>query len=294
MSKILAIFAIVFALFGADFPNLTGRVVDEAGILSENTKQDIVQKLEIFEQNSSIQIVVATINSLNGEHIQNYANALARHWQIGQKDRDNGVLLLVSANDREVRIEVGYGLESVLTDAISGLIINQSIIPNFKKGDFDTGIATAVSDIIAVTQGSFEPIENIDEDIHLGGMPLTIIGAIIGFGITFLSVAFKAQSVTKIGFSLVFSGIASTGITDALGISSYSLMGVVVYILIFLVVYFISLDVKSNGKNGKGGGFSGGSRGGGGFSRGGFSRSSRGGFSGGGGSFGGGGASGRW
>src|SRR4029453_8887188 len=107
-------------------------------------------KLAELEQKSGIQLVVATVKSLEGQEIEPYANALFREWKLGERNKNNGVLLLVAPNERRVRIEVGYGLEGTLTDALAKIIITNAIAPRFKSGDFGGGISRGVDDIIAV------------------------------------------------------------------------------------------------------------------------------------------------
>ena len=136
-----------FAAFAAELPALTGRVVDNAGMIDPATEAALVQKLAAFEKKSSDQIVVATIASLDGEAIEPYANRLFRAWGLGQAGEDNGILLLVAKNDRKMRIEVGYGLEGTLTDLHSKLIIENTMVPAFRAGDFSGGISRAVDDI---------------------------------------------------------------------------------------------------------------------------------------------------
>src|SRR5579863_4039179 len=141
------------ALAAANFPALTGRVVDDAKILSPVTAADLEGKLANLEQKSGIQLVVATVPSLGGEEIEPYANELFRAWKLGETKKNNGVLLLVAPNERKVRIEVGYGLEGTLTDALSSVIISSAIIPRFKNKDFSGGIERGVDGIISVLSG---------------------------------------------------------------------------------------------------------------------------------------------
>ena len=122
------------------YPALTGRIVDQANIIPAETRGAIEPKLADLEAKSGIQLVVATVTSLEGQEIEPYANALFRAWKLGEKDKNNGVLLLVAPNERRVRIEVGYGLEGTLTDALSKVIITNAITPRFKTGDFGGGI----------------------------------------------------------------------------------------------------------------------------------------------------------
>ena len=132
------------------FPALTGRIVDQANVISADARRTIEPKLVDLETKSGIQLVVATVNSLEGQEIEPYANALFRKWQLGEKTKNNGVLLLVAPKERRVRIEVGYGLEGTLTDALSKVIIVNAITPRFKAGDFSDGILRGVDDIITV------------------------------------------------------------------------------------------------------------------------------------------------
>jgi len=132
------------------FPALTGRIVDQANVISADARRTIEPKLVDLETKSGIQLVVATVNSLEGQEIEPYANALFRKWQLGEKTKNNGVLLLIAPKERRVRIEVGYGLEGTLTDALSKVIIVNAITPRFKAGDFSDGILRGVDDIITV------------------------------------------------------------------------------------------------------------------------------------------------
>src|SRR6476619_6323940 len=151
----LALLLLVPAL-ALDFPVLTGRVVDDAGILDAGTRAALTQKLAEFEAKTSDQLVVVTLKSLQGTSVEDFGVELGRHWQIGQKGKNNGVLLIVAPNERKVRIEVGYGLEGALTDAVSRLIIENAILPRFRAGDFPGGINRGVDDIISVLTGDAE------------------------------------------------------------------------------------------------------------------------------------------
>ena len=146
---LLAAFA-VSSSDAADSPALTGRVVDDAHVLSAGAKTALEGKLADLENKSGIQLVVATVSSLGGQAIEPYANALFRAWKLGEAKKNNGVLFLVAPNEHRVRIEVGYGLEGTLTDATSAIIIANAAAPRFKAGDFDGGVARAVEDIITV------------------------------------------------------------------------------------------------------------------------------------------------
>jgi len=147
---LLAAFAFVSLALAYTFPPLTGRIVDSANIIPQAASDRITAKLASLESKSGIQLVVATVKSLDGDEIEPYANALFRAWGLGEKQKNNGVLLLVAPNEHRVRIEVGYGLEGTLTDALSKIIITNAIAPRFKLGDYGGGIERGVDDIITV------------------------------------------------------------------------------------------------------------------------------------------------
>jgi uncharacterized protein len=144
----------------AEPPALTGRVVDNADLLDAATEAGLTERLAAFERRSSDQIVVTTIRSLEGEAIEPFANRLFRAWGLGQAGENNGVLLLVALDDRRMRIEVGYGLEGTLTDLHSRLIIENTMVPAFRAGDYAGGITGAVDDIIAVLEGNAAELED--------------------------------------------------------------------------------------------------------------------------------------
>ncbi len=146
----LTLLALLSAAFAINFPALTGRVVDQANIIPADSRAAIEAKLADLEAKSGIQLVIATVSSLDGQEIEPYANELFRTWKLGEKTKNNGVLLLVAPNERRVRIEVGYGLEGTLTDALSQVIIANAITPRFKTGDYAGGITRGVDDIITV------------------------------------------------------------------------------------------------------------------------------------------------
>src|SRR5919106_4934362 len=138
-------------------PPLTSRVNDRAGLLSERDRKELDAALARFEAETTDQIVVATLESLQGLSIEEYGYQLGRHWGIGQEGKDNGALLIVAPEEREVRIEVGYGLEDRLTDAQSRLIIETRILPHFRQGDFAAGIKAGISAMIETLGGTYEP-----------------------------------------------------------------------------------------------------------------------------------------
>jgi uncharacterized protein len=131
-----------------NFPKLTGRVVDDANILSAQTKEDLTDKLTALEQKTSRQLVVVTIPSLQGYEISDYGYQLGRSWGIGQGKLNNGILLIVAPTEHKVRVEVGYGLEPIITDALSEVIIQTQILPKFRDSDFNGGVEAGADALI--------------------------------------------------------------------------------------------------------------------------------------------------
>ncbi|HPO11486.1 MAG TPA: TPM domain-containing protein [bacterium] len=146
---LLGIICILFPIFSSalEIPSLTNFVTDNANLLTEEQRIEIEQDLQNFEQQTSDQIVVLTVNSLEGDTIENFGIEVAKKNQVGDKDKDNGVILIVSKEDQDVRIEVGQGLEEYLTDAKSSYIIRHSIIPEFKQDKYYEGIKNGIEEI---------------------------------------------------------------------------------------------------------------------------------------------------
>jgi uncharacterized protein len=168
------------ALAAPTFPQLTGRVVDAANVLPADVETRLDQKLAALETQSRRQLVVVTLPDLQGYEISDYGYQLGRAWGIGSKEKNDGALLIVAPKERKLRIEVGYGLEGVLTDGLSSLIINQQIVPKFKEGDIPGGIEAGADAIIhqltlppeeaqkIAAQASAEPEES-------GGVPIIFL-----------------------------------------------------------------------------------------------------------------------
>lgn len=136
------------ALAQPKFPPLTGRVVDNAQLLSPQTEQRLTDELAQLEASTGRQVVVATLPDLQGYEIEEYGYQLGRAWGIGSKARNDGALLIVAPSERKVRIEVGYGLEGVLTDALSSVIIQTAILPQFRQGNFEQGIVAGTDQLV--------------------------------------------------------------------------------------------------------------------------------------------------
>ncbi len=263
------------------FPSLSGRIVDQAGLLDAETAATLDAMLTALEEKTSNQIVLVTVNSLDGYDIADYANRLGRAWGIGSKEKDNGVILLIAPNERKVRIEVGYGLEGALTDGLSGQIIRRQILPAFKEKDYPRGIQSGIQAIEQAIAGEYklEPATRRSKSKSKSALekyfPLLFIGII---AIPELLRRFGKQRLANGAFPAGFAGMLITLF------SGNVLIGLFAGIVIFLLLYF-----GNRGGGGGSPGYIGTTRGGlgGGFGGGG-------GFSGGGGSFGGGGASGSW
>ena len=302
----LCLFLVPALAVALDVPYLTGRVVDEANMIPADARQRIEEKLAQLEAQTGIQVAVLTLNSLEGEPIDDYAIRVAETWKLGKADKDNGVLLLIAKQDRLMSIQVGYGLEGEFTDLETGRVRNDVIGPYFRKGDFGQGVERGVDAIVAaVTDGAIPeaPAARPDPLVSPGpaaAIPLVIFLMVIG---TFSLVAVQSPGcsgwflyVFLMPFYFFFPAMFAPWLGGGL-----------------LIAWIIGYPILralfgGRGRGGRGGGgmrrrgwggppfifFPGG--GGGGWSGGGRSGGGGfgGGFSGGGGSFGGGGSSGSW
>jgi len=191
---LLSFFLTNSLLSTADIPYLTGRVTDNAEILSEAARRSLAEILKEHENRTSNQIAVLTVPTIGGESIEEYAADVFEAWKLGQQGRDNGILIVVVPNDRRMRIEVGYGLEATLTDALAGRIIQFAMTPRFRNGDYDGGITDGVRAVIEVLEGgeladleskTGASEESAGSDFDMPDLPVTeriLLGAFI-FGI---------------------------------------------------------------------------------------------------------------
>ncbi|MGN6280108.1 MAG: TPM domain-containing protein [Sphingomonas sp.] len=263
---LLAFVAVMLAAAAAHaqtFPKLTGRVVDDAHLLDQQQVDQLTQLSQATEQASSRQLVIATVPDLQGYPIEDYGYRLARAWAIGQKGIDNGIILLVAPKEKKVRIEVGYGLEPIMTDALSSMIIQNDILPKFRDGDMPGGIiagAQAIADQLKAPPDEAEQKvaaaaqqkQQAAQDNEGGGVPWSLIFWLIVIGFMMMSRFSHGRRGRRYGGGMWPIFLWGSGLGGG------------------------------SGGSGWGGGGGGSSWGGGG------------GFSGGGGSFGGGGASGGW
>jgi uncharacterized protein len=256
-------------------PPLAARVTDLTGTLDAGQRAALEARLESFERAKGSQVVVLLVPTTQPETIEQYAIRVADAWKIGRGERiDDGVILLVAKDDRALRIEVGYGLEGALPDAIANRIIEETIVPRFRSGDFAGGISDGVGRIIGVIEGEPLPpphrpgIDRLPRDGSLG--LLIVVPMVVGSFVRLVHNRFTGAAVA--------GGVA--------GLIGWWWLGASLAVLVFALFCFVFV-LGANTAGRRGGWSSGGHWGGGGFGGGG-------GFSGGGGGFGGGGASGRW
>ncbi|MDP2259127.1 MAG: TPM domain-containing protein [Caulobacter sp.] len=272
MGRIAALLAIAIALFALPalaaptFPKLSGRVVDEANLLSPATEAALTQKLEALETATGRQLVVATLPSLQGLEIEEYGYQLGRSWKLGDEKTDDGVVLIVAPNERKVRIEVGYGLEPVLTDALSSVIIQATILPRFKAGDMEGGVVAGTDALIQQLslpdEAAKAQVAQAAEKPRAEGPPRWILVLLV-FGFVFMLISMMRAGRGGRRAMRGRDGRRRRRDDDDDNLAPLIIGGILGHML--------------GGGGGGGGGWSGG-----------------GGFSGGGGSFGGGGASGGW
>lgn len=279
-----------------EVPYLSGRIVDEAGMIPQDVAQRLDQELQALEQATGDQVAVLTVESLEGEPLEDYSMKVAETWKLGQKGKDNGVLLLIAKDDRKLRIEVGYGLEPQLTDAQAGRIIRNVITPRFKAGDFGGGVEAGVDAIAGTLQG--EPGAIPEDTGPAGSMEIkdrllfgALFFAVVGLFSLIALFGKGCQSWFLYLFLMPFWFAFPFAILGAFG-AVLGLAWVVLFPLFKLFVgkvpagrrwarrspFYTGLSTWVASSSHHGGGWS----------------SGGGGFSGGGGSFGGGGASGGW
>ena len=285
MKKALALLLFAFCFCFA--LNFNEQINDEAHIFSQNERDELSNLVQNFEQNSTTQIAIVTLNSLENKSIEELSLEIARGYKLGQKKDNNGVLLVVAPNEKKVRIEVGYGLEGVLTDAISSQIINSVMIPEFKNDKMSEGVKDGVLAIIKAASG-----EEFSSKTSLSDLPFGVFAFFAGMLSCFASVIF-GKFFMRTGFSTCFAGLVSTALEQGFGVQNYLII-FGAFAFIFAVFFLILKDIFKRNSQGSSlpMGFrrdNSGSNGGGGRSSG-----RGGGFSGGGGGFGGGGASGSW
>ena len=293
MKKYSPWFLLLFLIFTStpavslEVPALQGYVNDYAALITPEAKAKLENDLRAFEQSDSTQVVILTIPSLEGEDLEGFSIRVATTWKIGQQTKDNGVLLLVAKQERKIRIEVGKGLEGVLTDLLSGRIIDLVIKPNFKRGDYSGGLVAGVAAIIDATRGEFKGDAHGPAAPHKKGAP-SFLTLLLFLGILLLFLGSLSRTLGGITGAAGLPLITHLGLLPV-GLTALIILGLIGFGLGFLLPALFSAGrVSSGGGPWFGGGFLG--SGGGGWSGG----SSDGGFSGGGGDFGGGGASGDW
>jgi uncharacterized protein len=263
-------------------PQLTGRVVDQTGTLSGGDIAQLTQKLADLERQKGSQIAVLIVPTTDGEPIEQFSLRVAEAWKIGRKKIDDGALLVVAKNDRQLRIEVGYGLEGALNDVTAKRIIDEVITPKFRSGDFAGGISDGIDRMIGLINGEKLPPPAQRESPEF-------LNSIDPFNPFVLVFVFVVSGLLRSALGRLIGSAATGGLV---GVLAWLFVGSVATALMIGVVAFVVaafIDLVPSGGGGRSGGWSGGSSGGG-WGGGG----SGGGFSGGGGSFGGGGASGRW
>lgn len=267
-------------------PELTARVTDLTDTLTAQQRSALEERLAAFELRKGSQIAVLIVPTTAPETIEQFGIRVAEQWKIGRKGVDDGAILLVAIKDRDLRIEVGYGLEGALSDAVANRIVEEHIVPRFKAGDYFGGIDAGVSRMMSVIEGEPLPPPRDLARPRPGG------GGLEGF----LMVAFLLVFVVGGLIRAIFGRVAGSGVIAAIGgIAGWLMLGsIIAAVVVAIVALVLSLmggmgGMHTGRRSGWYGGFPG--RGGGGFGGGGFGG---GGFGGGGGGFGGGGASGRW
>ncbi len=266
-------------LMALDVPVLQGRVNDYADMISPGTESQLEAELEAFEKSDSTQVVILTVLSLEGEVLEEYVLRVAEAWRIGRAKRDNGVIFFAAKNDRVMRIEVGRGLEGVLTDLLAGRILDNIVRPRFREGNFDGGFIDGTGAVLKACRGEFTN-DSLPADDNKNGQPLSSVIVYLIFG--FIVIASLMRKISKAACAV--SGAVMLPVIVHLALFPLAMAGVLITAVIGALFGMVSPRIAP-GSYSDGSGWSVFTSGDG---------SSDGGFSGGGGSFGGGGASGGW
>lgn len=281
----LVVLSSALAVSALDVPPLTGRVVDLAHVLPPDETDQLASRLKAHEENTTNQVVVLLLPSLEGESLEEYSHRVATTWKLGQKDTDNGVLLLVALKERKIRIEVGYGLEGTLTDLRSAHIIRNEIVPRFRAGDMRGGVRAGIDGILNTIEGTYQAPESSPDQVRAEQEPTVLQYMVIGIVVGFLAGLVLSQGLRS---ARALLGSVLTFIVAQLASIPLGLVAAAVTAILLWLV----LGANRGRRSGTGpdnwtwyssrdGGWGGGSF-------------DSGGFSGGGGDFGGGGASGDW
>ncbi len=204
-----------FRLAALDVPPLTGRVVDNAGLLSSAEKEELSSYLESLEDTTGAQIAVLTVSTLAGDSLESFGIRVADEWKLGRKDEDDGAILLVALAERKIRIEVGYGLEDKLTDMKCGLIIRNVIAPYFQNGDYGGGIAAGVKNMVGIVAGDEELVSKRVADENLSTDSIPIIAFIIFFLINVLFAMISARHNRRYPSSRIYRSAFGSGFSSS-------------------------------------------------------------------------------
>ena len=259
-------------------PPLTGRVVDQTGTLDDSEVRSLSRKLEDFETRKGSQIAVLIVPTTAPESIEQFSIRVADHWKLGRRKVDDGAILLIAKDDRTLRIEVGYGLEGALTDAISNRIIDETIVPRFKRQDFAGGVDAGVSQMMAVIDGEPLPAPAPRAWSDRGAQHVPSFVPVV-FGLAIVLAGALPAIFGRLGGSMATGAVVAAvtwGLAGALSMAILAGIGAMIFALMGGMGLLGALGGGYRGGRGWGGGGGGG------------------GFGGGGGGFGGGGASGRW
>ena len=214
---VLALVAATSAASAQDLPKPTGRINDFAGVLDESSKTQLDALLETLEKDTTAEVGVVTLESLDGANVEDYATKLFNAWGIGQKEKDNGVLVLVVPSERVMRIEVGYGLEGILPDGLAGAVMRESFLPSFRDNDYQRGIVTGVRRVAEIVRRN-EPVtaEQLlalqrpgqpPNPPWLGLILLVFFGPMVAIGSYFAGVGIGARVAFGLVFGLMFGGV---------------------------------------------------------------------------------------
>jgi uncharacterized protein len=206
----------ISAAAAQSFPKAAGRVNDFANVIDPATEAEIDRQLDQLEQKTTSEIAVATIRSLGGMSSTDYANRLFKEWGVGQAKLDNGVLVVIAIDDRDMAIEVGYGLEGVLPDGLAGQVIREDFTPHFKEGDYSGGVRNGVERLVAIVEKHQVLTPEEVEKLNRGNrseatLPtwtvIPFFGLFVTIGFSMLGIGLRTRTIFPILFGGAFGGL---------------------------------------------------------------------------------------
>jgi uncharacterized protein len=250
------VFIGVYAFAEPKFPELTGRVVDEEGLLSKAQEQSLADMSGTIERDSTVQVVVVTLKSLDGYDIAEYGYQLARYWKVGQRDEDNGILIMIAPHEHKVRIEIGYGLEAFITDAEAYEIIQSKMLPRFKEKDVYVGIRDTIDAIGTIVSKEYQHdyVKSNPYSEYINS--ILYFSAFFGIALFFVWAENQKSKIQNSKTNRIVNGLFTGIVAGIVSWYFFTMLTVslIVGVLFFTIGLFLDIRPRRDGDYGSGGG----------------------------------------